>query len=86
MSDLVGNPEDQFSRVEAHICNVLFLACQALQNPADGSVVAPTSPVFQDEAVYSCNSGFTLSGQERRCCLSTGLWSGTAPTCVFAGR
>ena len=36
-------------------------------------------------AVYTCNSGYKLSGkQERRIrtCMSNGNWSGQEPTCL----
>ena len=34
-----------------------------------------------DRVVYSCNSGFQLNGDRRRQCQSTGVWSGSLPTC-----
>ena len=64
---------------------MLLPACPALTNPTGGSVTAPAAPVFEDEAVYSCNPGYELSGYNRRCCLSDGQWSGDAPTCVLSG-
>ena len=57
-----------------------------LANPTNGSVSIPAGTEFEDEAVYSCYTGFELSGNNRRCCLSTGSWSGTDPTCVPTGR
>ena len=48
-------------------------------------VIAPVSPVFEDEAVYSCNPGYTLDGYNRMCCNSSGEWNGVTPTCVFGG-
>ena len=61
-------------------------ACPALQNPVDGSVSTPDGTEFQNEAVYSCSPGFELNGDRRRCCGSTGSWSGDAPSCVQIGR
>ena len=33
------------------------------------------------EAVYACNSGYTLSGVSVRACLDSGQYEGTEPTC-----
>ena len=33
------------------------------------------------EAVYSCNEGYTLEGEEKRSCQRTATWSLSAPTC-----
>ena len=60
-------------------------ACPALSNPAYGSVSTPDGTEFQNEAVYSCSPGFELNGDRRRCCGSTGSWSGDAPSCVQIG-
>ena len=30
---------------------------------------------------YTCNTGYTLSGNSMRTCQASGAWSGTAPTC-----
>ena len=57
-----------------------------LANPTDGSVSTLAGTEFGDEAIYSCDAGFELSGSDRRCCLSTGSWSGTVPKCVPIGR
>ena len=57
-----------------------------LANPTNGSVSIPDGNEIEDEAVYSCDPGFELSGNSRRCCRSSGSWSGTAPTCVQIGR
>lgn len=37
---------------------------------------------FQDIVEYKCNSGYDLVGEERRLCLSVGLWSGADATCI----
>ena len=46
----------------------------------------PKGTKFEDEAIYECNEGFEMVGNSRRCCQSTGSWSGTAPTCKQIGR
>ena len=33
-------------------------------------------------AIYTCNSGYQLSGERIRTCMSNGNWSGQEPTCL----
>ena len=58
--------------------------CPELTNLTDGTVVY-SGRGFEDSANYSCNTGFELVGFPTRTCLSDESWSGTMPTCVFAG-
>ena len=32
-------------------------------------------------ATYTCDTGYTLNGNNTRTCQASGTWSGTAPTC-----
>ena len=57
--------------------------CGTLTAPANGSVSAPTT-TYGATATYSCVTGYGASGSSTRTCLDTGLWSGTAPSCVIA--
>ncbi|XP_064397072.1 CUB and sushi domain-containing protein 3-like isoform X2 [Halichondria panicea] len=44
------------------------------------------STVYASVAEYQCVTGYLLAnGDERRECLSTGLWSGRAPVCLSEG-
>ena len=54
--------------------------CGTLTNPQNGNVTLTTT-TFMSTATYSCNSGYTLSGNETRTCEASGTWSDTAPTC-----
>ena len=38
-----------------------------------------------DEALYTCDSGFTLIGNNRRVCQANGTWSGQEPVCERIG-
>ena len=59
------------------------LSCGALTAPANGSVATPTGVEYTDVAVYSCNSGYVLSGgTSSRTCDSAGAWTGTPATCT----
>ena len=54
--------------------------CGSLPNPGNGGV-SLSGTVFGSVATYNCNDGFTLEGETTRQCESSGLWSGTPPTC-----
>ena len=55
--------------------------CGTLGNPANGMVSVSTT-TYNSVATYSCNTGHTLTGDDMRTCLETGLWSNTEPTCT----
>jgi len=56
--------------------------CPALKDPSNGSVSA--SPTTRGStAVYSCNTGFNLSGSKTSTCQADGTWSVAAPTCTI---
>ena len=45
------------------------------------SAGSPGNRPFLSSAVYSCNTGYTLTGGTTRFCVSGGIWSGSPPTC-----
>lgn len=57
------------------------IVCERLNNPVNGLVVLSGTSVGS-QATYTCNPGFTLVGMDTRECLSSGEWSGQAPTCT----
>ena len=59
---------------------IIRTRCPRLQAPQNGNVkLLSTSP--GSFAKYTCNSGYGLSGNTYRKCLSTGQWTGRTPTC-----
>lgn len=56
------------------------VTCQAGSAPANGSV-APSTPTYGAEAVYSCNPGYLLNGPSARVCQVDGTLAGVAPLC-----
>ena len=58
--------------------------CGPLDDPAKGEV-SLSSTIFTSVANYSCNTGYTLTGDDMRMCFETGLWSGSEPTCTGLG-
>ena len=59
---------------------LILVDCGSLSNPANGRVAVPATTV-ESKASYSCRFGFKLIGNVVRECLSSGSWSGLAPTC-----
>ena len=55
--------------------------CGSLDNPGNG-VVSFTATTYNSVATYSCNTGYTLTGDDMRTCQSSGVWSGSEPTCT----
>ena len=55
--------------------------CGALDGPVNGDV-SVSSTTYNSTATYSCNTGYTLTGDDMRTCMESGLWSGSEPICV----
>ena len=63
----------------------VFLDCSTPVPPLYGSVSAPTID-YGSVATFSCDTGFSLVGDETKECLLSGLWSGgDNPTCSING-
>ena len=57
--------------------------CGALTNPTNGQVSHLNRTVEGQTATYTCNTGYNLVGDSTRTCQATGVWSGSAPTCLM---
>ncbi|CAI7992907.1 Sushi, von Willebrand factor type A, EGF and pentraxin domain-containing protein 1 [Geodia barretti] len=57
--------------------------CGCLENPKNGTVEL-TGTTYNSEAVYSCNTGYSMTGNRMRACSESGVWSGTLPMCTAA--
>ena len=60
------------------ICKLVL--CPALTMPDHGSIVT-NGLTYGSMATYSCNTGYSIEGQNIRNCQSDGDWSGIIPTC-----
>ena len=47
---------------------------------ANGNVTL-TSTTLGSTVTYTCDVPFVLCGDDTRTCLTTGMWSGSAPSC-----
>lgn len=61
--------------------NAKVVKCGDLNDPKDGSVQVPEEHIPGTLAKYSCDDFYYLNGSDVSTCLSSGTWSGTAPTC-----
>lgn len=51
--------------------------------PINGNVsITSLQTIFQSIAIYSCDLGYVLVGENRRMCEAQGAWSGQTPTCT----
>ena len=57
------------------------VGCSSLANPTNGQVSHTGGTTLGQTATYSCNTGYNLVGDSTRTCQSTGVWSGSTPTC-----
>ena len=68
---------DRFSHDWAHLFSV---SCPILGAPSNGNLTQTTDGVTTS-IQFSCDTGFSLSGEATLACLDTGSWNGTSPTC-----
>ena len=55
--------------------------CGVLTDPSNGAVDTSSGTTFMMTATYTCNTGYTLTGDTTRTCGADGQWSSSAPTC-----
>ena len=67
-----------------YFCTIV-VDCDLLSNITNGML--SYNPQGQDQTLlgatvtYTCNTGYTLNGNNMRTCLTGGAWSGSDPTC-----
>ena len=59
----------------------IAIDCGSLKEPSGGSVVSSLTTLWSI-AMYSCRSGYLLSGNMTRQCLADGNWSEVMPECI----
>ncbi len=70
------------------LCNQLLfyiplaVDCGFLGNPSNGAVDTSSGTTFMLTANYTCNTGYTLTGDMTRICGADAMWMpAIAPTC-----
>ena len=61
-------------------CNITY--CSAPMSPANGNV-SYTSLSVNSSVYFTCNTGYTLTGNTNITCLPNTQWSNVAPTCTI---
>ncbi len=57
------------------------MACIDLMDIVNGHIETIDNRPVDTVATYTCNPGFTLTGNSTRTCGSDGVWSGSDPMC-----
>jgi hypothetical protein len=58
------------------------VTCSGATAPANGAVSGGGSATFGNTVTYSCNAGYTLTGNATATCQANGTFTGPAPTCT----
>ena len=66
---------------ECNTSSSAVVDCGTLDDPANG-IVSHNTTTYNSVAMYSCNIGHNLTGNDMRTCLETGSWSGSVATCI----
>ena len=61
---------------------LLAVDCGPLSAPSNGAVDTSSGTTFMMTATYTCNTGYTLTGDTTRMCGAGGSWTLMEPTCV----
>ncbi|KAH3889329.1 hypothetical protein DPMN_013383 [Dreissena polymorpha] len=61
------------------VCN--RISCPTLTAPTNGAADLSDGLLYEDIAMFSCNTGYAMVGTPTRQCLATKSWSGESPTC-----
>ena len=62
-------------------CAVVRCTSEVLMNPVNGHVITTQGIIFESVAMYDCNEGFAVIGDQTRTCGADGEWTGSAPEC-----
>lgn len=64
-----------------HVLLMLIVVDCGPLSPIGNGRVNVSSTTFGSNAMYSCNTGYTLKGNDNRTCTGNGTWSAVTPTC-----
>ena len=63
------------------------IICETLDDPMNGRIIFYSDGLlFNSVAIITCNSGFTIIGNDRRTCVDPGVWSGQSPQCIGTNK
>ena len=64
---------------------IIVIDCGPLTAPSKGQVNTSSGTIFGSTAMYTCDTGYTLSGSQTRTCEAGGNWSSIDPVCILKG-
>ena len=74
----------KFHFILVDICVPRVQEYPVLTNPSAGNVTTTKDSLTMDQqATYTCNYGYILSGNDTRVCQVNATWSGNKPDCTF---
>ena len=68
------------------VSNVCYTDCPPLSNINNGRVSTDGGLSTGQNATYSCNNGYHLTGDSVRTCQENGTWDNEEPTCQIIGN
>ena len=68
--------------------NYLDIQCDTLSAPANGEISSSSSGRVGvgyegDTCIFTCNTGYELTGSDTRTCQSDGSWNGSPVSCII---
>ena len=76
-----------YTSTDSNNCNQFLcslhvaIICDNLTAPTNGEIFFTDGSNFGSAAAYSCDEGFTRTGDLARVCLGEGTWTGSEPSC-----
>lgn len=69
-----------------YVCTCTDIKCPKLSIPSNGKILLCDSGktgvgYAGDTCIFTCNTGYKLTGNDIRTCRTNGAWSGTESTC-----
>ena len=72
--------------LQCHITCYLISDCDVLPKILNGSVDLSGGTTYLSTAIYSCDIGHNIVGNNMRTCIDGGLWNETQPSCQKIGK
>lgn len=63
-----------------------FIECGNLTAPSNGAVTFSSGKEYQSTATFSCDTGYTLIGNDTLTCQADETWSDSHPVCKINGK
>ena len=81
--------EEVFNTLVIALCllNSIIVPCPSLPDPNNGTITCSLRddgvPSHEDTCIFTCNTGYELTGSPQSTCQSDGSWSGSPVSCTI---